>query len=511
MIRRTFLSLSAAMLSGFFVGQRGRSGCGQIGASSPPGAGEDTPREPVRTGCPSDLPSLKQNVARTALQYFLDHTNPVTGLVRTVAENFGPTTDNPEGTQASLAATGFGLAVIANASKQGLVRQRFAFDYCKRTLEFLDENYRELTRRGWFFHYVHWENDAKSKKARRWRESEYSTIDTALFLAGALYGGQVFPHSRVSDLAEKFYAGVDFRDVMTNGDAEPNKRTLSLSYRPEAGPRGREPGYSPFQWSHYAEHMLLLILGLGSPHPGHRLPADVWTAWTRESKTIELNNLPPSLNDLKGAHDLVGFDRALFTHQYSHLFLDFRKFKDITGINYVRNSIIATLHNRQVCRNDGSSKTFAKAFWGLSAGDFPPPASPNPDTGARVGYRVNTPTRYTPIACLGCVPASAMFVPDVVLADVLRWCEGAYGNKIWGRYGLADSITLDMGGAEGWISPRVHGITVGPEFLALANLSETTSVWSDFMGNPHIQRGLREAASAPAYKPQPKGTNAKAP
>jgi hypothetical protein len=329
-----------------------------------------------------------------------------------------------------------------------------------------------------------------------------------LLLAGALYCGQVFPHSRISELAEKFYAGVDFKDMMTNGDAEPDKRTLSLSYHPEAGPRGRLLGYSPYQWSHYAEQMLLLILGLGSPNPGHRLPPQVWTAWIRQSKTVDLNDLPLSVSSLKGPHVLVGYDRALFTHQYSHLFLDFREFKDITKINYFRNSVIATLYNRQVCRNDRSSKTFQNGFWGLSAGDSPPPTSPKPGTRAGAGYGVNTPMRYIGTACLGCVPASAMFVPEVVLADLVRWCHSAYANRIWGRYGLADGINLDEGGAKGWISPLVHGITVGPEFLALANLSEATSVWKDFMANPHIQRGLRQAAVAPVFKRQPKAKGA---
>jgi len=70
---------------------------------------------------------------------------------------------------------------------------------------------------------------------------------------------------------------------------------------------------------------------------------------------------------------------------------------------------------------------------------------------------------------------------------------------------------LDEGGPEGWISPKVHGITVGPEFLALANLDEATSIWKDFMANPNIQRGLKAAGSAPRFKPQPKVRDGKSP
>jgi hypothetical protein len=468
---------------------------------------EALPQEPSRTpavGRPTDIPSLKRNIALAARNYFLEHTHPTSGLVRVVAKNFGPTTDYQDKERASIAATGFGLAVIANASKQGLVSRDFAFNYCKRTLEFLDANYDAVTQNGWFFHYLYWQPDGESKKAKRWDRSEYSTIDTALFLAGAIYCGQVFPHSRISELAEKFYARVDFKDMMTDGNALPAKRTLSLSYRPEKGPRERPPGYSPWQWDHYAEHMLLLILGLGSPNPEHRLPPEVWTAWQRQAKAIAFPNPIRSVPDVKRSEELIGYDRALFTHQYSHLFLDLRAFKDVLKANYFRNSVLATVYDREVCRNDRSSKTFQNGFWGLSAGDSPPRGSTQPDQADRVRYHVNTPQRHDGTACIGCVPASAMFAPDVVLGDVLAWCQGRYGKRIWGRYGLADGINLDAGGAGGWISPKVHGITVGPAFLALANLDEATSIWKDFMANPHIQRGLQAAGSAPRFKAQPR-------
>src|SRR5262249_26313079 len=178
---------------------------------------------------------------------------------------------------------------------------------------------------------------------------------------------------------------------------------------------------------------------------------------------------------------------------------------------YFRNSVLATLHNREVCLNDRSSKTFRNGFWGLSAGDAPPKEGPKGDQRDRVRYHVNTPQRYDGTACIGCVPASAMFAPEVVLGDVLKWCQGPYGNRIWGRYGLADSIQLDESGADGWISPKVHGITVGPAFLALANLDEATSIWKDFMANPNIQRGLQAAGSAPRFKAQPRVRDGKSP
>jgi hypothetical protein len=480
----------------------------------PQEAGQARQAESTPVACPADLLSVKRNIAHAARNYFLEHTHPVSGLVRVVARNFGPTTDTTDRERASIAATGFGMAVMAHAGKRADVSRAFALDYCKRTLEFLDANYDDVTWKGWFCHYLYWQPDPASGKAKRWENSEYSTIDTALLLAGALYAGRVFPGSRVAELADKFYAHVQFRDMMTGGGAAPAKRTLSLSYRLEPGSRGREAGYSPWQWDHYAEHMLLLILGLGSPNADHRLPPEAWTAWQRQTKTIELRKLaslgidgfdPLIAPALRHREELIGYDRALFTHQYTHLFVDLRTFQDSLGVNYYRNSVVATLYNREVCLSDASSQTFRHGFWGLSAGDAPAKDTADRAGTDRVRYKVNTPERHDGTACVGSVPASAMFAPAVVLGDVVRWCRGPYGRRLWGRYGLADGINLDQGGPQGWISPKVHGITVGPGYLALANLEEATSVWRDFMANQHVRRGLNAAASAPRFQVQPKG------
>jgi hypothetical protein len=70
------------------------------------------------------------------------------------------------------------------------------------------------------------------------------------------------------------------------------------------------------------------------------------------------------------------------------------------------------------------------------------------------------------------------------------WLEGPYKKKIWGRYGFVDSIDLD----QNWFATSVLGITVGPTYLSLANLSESTSVWRLFMQIPEIKAALRKAS-----------------
>jgi hypothetical protein len=121
--------------------------------------------------------------------------------------------------------------------------------------------------------------------------------------------------------------------------------------------------------------------------------------------------------------------------------------------------------------------------WGLSAGSAP---------GGK--YEVNTPMRYDGTACLGAAVAAAMYDPETGLGDVRRWLSGPYGGRIWGRYGLADSVNFDDPAAE-WVAPDVHAITVGPEFLAFAGHAPETAIGSVFNEIPAVKRGLATAFS----------------
>lgn len=390
---------------------------------------------------------IENSVQSTALLYFLENSNPHTGLVRDVAENFRPTSDTNR--VASIAATGFGLAVVVHAATRGLVTEEFAQDYARKVLTFTRDNV--LRRKGWFVHFVDWETGE-----RMW-DSEYSTIDTALFLAGALYAAAIYPNTDIAKIAHQLYADTDFIDSMTNGGALPNKRTLSMAYFDGSG-------YTAAQWNMYAEEIILLVLGLGHPH--HPLPPEVWVAWQRGVKTLGESN-----------ERAMGVDQALFVHQYSQLYLDLRHFKDVFS-NYHENGKRVSQFHRDLANEKAASETLRSGFWGFSAGDAPGDH-----------YRVATGLNHSTTACIGCAAASAMYMPKEVLADIENWKNGPYGPQVWGKYGLVDSVDLD----QKWFSNRVFGITVGPEYLSMANLDESTSIWKDFMRIPEIQAGLKRA------------------
>lgn len=77
-----------------------------------------------------------------------------------------------------------------------------------------------------------------------------------------------------------------------------------------------------------------------------------------------------------------------------------------------------------------------------------------------------------------------MFAPSEVYADVTKWKKN--DPRIWGQYGLVDSINIDRN----WISPYVLGITKGPEYLSSVNTNNHTAVWNEFMRIPAVIRAL---------------------
>lgn len=145
-----------------------------------------------------------------SFRYFWEQADPQTGLVpdraRMDASPLPPSHQNV----ASIAATGFGLTGICIAAERKWIDEAQAFERTRNTLRFFDA--RAFHQRGWFYHWM----DSKTGE-RRWN-SEVSSIDTALLLAGVLTVRQCFRDDQeIVRLADRIYRRVDFR-WMLNGD-----------------------------------------------------------------------------------------------------------------------------------------------------------------------------------------------------------------------------------------------------------------------------------------------------
>jgi len=382
----------------------------------------------------------KQNELLTLIQkksfkYFWNEVNPKNGLVRDKAFNFkagGPDV-------ASIAAVGFALTSYPIAVEYGWISKQEAYRRTLSTLTFFSKEAEH--QKGFFYHFL----DMSSGK-RVW-QCELSSIDTAIFLAGALFAAQYFKDAEIKKLVNEIYRRVDFKWMMNGGD------TLSMGWKPEGG-------FLSERWGSYDESMILYFLAIGSPT--HPIPATSWKKVQREVKSYE-------------GIDLIA-SPPLFTHQYSHCWIDFRGKHDGYA-DYFENSKRATITNRLFCvKNANQYKTYSKDIWGLTASDGP---FGYKAYGAKPGNAVSDGT-VAPTAAI----SSIVFTPNLSIkfAEILY---KRYKKKLWGRYGFCDAFNFE----ENWKSKYVLGIDLGPMLLMIENYKKSF-VWNEFMRIEPIQIAL---------------------
>lgn len=226
-----------------------------------------------------------EDLSHRAFLYFQEHADPHTGLVldRARATGAAHPPNHPSFQIASSAATGFGLTALCIGAERGWITRDEARTRIRTTLQFLLS--RAPHEHGWF---PHWMDAATG--ARRWR-SEYSSIDTALLLGGVLTARAYFREDQeIVRLATAIYELIDFPWMLAGHTA-----LLSHGWKPESG-------FLKAIWDTYSEHLILQLLGIGSPT--NALPPRVWRAWQRTS--ISYLNYTYLDGD------------PLFIHQYSH-------------------------------------------------------------------------------------------------------------------------------------------------------------------------------------------------
>jgi hypothetical protein len=347
---------------------------------------------------------------------------------------------------ASIAATGFGLTSLCIAADRNWIDRSQALERTRNTLRFFDA--RAFNQRGWFYHWM----DARTG-ARRWN-SEVSSIDTALLLAGVLTVRQCFRDDReIVNLAERIYRRVDFR-WMLNG----HSLLLSHGWKPESG-------FLKARWDTYSEDTILYVLAIASPT--YPISPASWYALWRDRYRYE------------GHSYFTTIGVPLFMHQYAHAWIDYRNRRETKGdrIDYFQNSVSATLAHRAFCINlSYDFPSFSPDVWGITASDSAkgylawggPPRDPDIDG------------TVVPSAAGG----SLMFTPELA-TKALQTMREKYGDKIYGKYGFVDAFNPKTG----WIDTDVIGINAGIILLSSENM-RTGSVWRWFMQNREIPLAL---------------------
>jgi hypothetical protein len=385
-----------------------------------------------------------EDFSRRAFLFFWEQSDPHTGLVLDRVRVDGTPISGRHLDVSSTALTGFALSAFCIGADRAWKDPKEIRERVRAAIRHVADHQEHV--RGWFYHFV----DRKSG-TRVWN-SELSTMDTALLVAGVLTAQQFYPDdAEISRLAAYIYQRVDFAWMLDELSG-----LLHMGWLPEKG-------FLRAEWLKYVEQAILYLLAIGSPT--FPIPVDSWYRFDRQP--IEFCGYRY-------------FGRGpLFTHQYSQAWLQLEGLRDGPPfeIDYFENSIVATYAHRAYCLSlRGIYPDYSEYLWGVTASD------------SDVGYVIwGDPLSRRGIdgTVVPCAPGgSLMFAPEICL-PALRYMQENFGSNIYGRYGFADAFhprTL-------WVDSDVVGIDVGITLLSAENL-RSGSIWRWFGASPDIRRAL---------------------
>ncbi|MFH1800196.1 MAG: glucoamylase family protein [Candidatus Omnitrophota bacterium] len=394
--------------------------------------------------------ALLEEVQKSAFRFFEEHHHPHTGLVRDSAPNRPGTVSNAP---ASIAGVGFALTIYPVAVERGWMSRTSAHALTVRTLEFFLDHAAQY--KGFFYHFLDFET------GERMNGSELSPIDTALFLAGALFAAEYYDDPEVRDLVQKIYERVDFPWMLNKG------KTFALAWSPETG-------FSKARWDHFDECLLLYVLAIGSPT--HPVSEETWRGILRTAgsyRDYRLIQMPP-----------------LFVHQYPHVWLDLRGQNDGFA-DYFENSVNASRANRAFCIDQASKFSgYGPDLWGLSASEGP---TGYRAYGAPPGWTVFHDGTVAPAAC----GSSIVFTPEESIA-CLENIRTSYSDAMWGPYGFSDAMNV----GKGWFSDKVLAIDQGPLLLMIENY-RTGLIWKFMSQSVPVRAALEKTGFRKGALPLP--------
>lgn len=401
--------------------------------------------------------------------FFLHETNPELGIVKD---------RTAEWAASSIAATGFALPVYAVGVERNWMTREEAANRTLTALNFFLNSEQSTDTaatgyKGFYYHFL----DMKTGK-RTW-ESELSTIDTGLLIAGVIFARQYYnleneTENQIRETASKLVDRIDW-NFMVMKDAGKYQNSICMGWYPETG-------FHDMGWIGYNESILLYILAAGGnlENPKHSYQAWVNNYdWRTPYPELSHAAFPP-----------------MFGHQYSHMFIDFRGITDYymkeKGIDYFENSRRATLVQRQYAIDNPEGWIgYDSLCWGITACDGP---------GNSYNYNGKEFLSYAgrgtsgpdlvffddgtiaPTAAAG----SIVFSPETVIPTLMNINSIYSPEGLWGHYGFYDSFnpTLD------WINNDYIGIDQGPIVIMIENL-RTGLIWNYVMKDSLIQKGLK--------------------
>ena len=398
------------------------------------------------------------------LDFLLNCTNLEEG-----STGYGLTLDNTKNKLiSSIAASGFMLANIPIAIKYNKISYEQGRKIVINTLHNIFDNVENYD--GFLAHFVNY-NDGK-----RYRKCEFSTIDTALFIAGAIVCESYFKDDDISFMLDIFISRINWNDFITDYEG---KKVIIMAYNDfnhltKMNYRNKDDGYI-FQWHMYAEQFILYLIMASDKRVDDKLAKDIFNGFRRDSKTVE------------GKSFVRCPTGSLFTYLFTQCFFDFSKYLDANGYDWHENTRLAVIDNYLYCKNDKTYQSFKEGLWGVSASDGPRGyrgfGIPPYDYEDGLEGLITNPEHIDGTIAIYSLILSLPYLPDKVL-ETLEIINQIHQDAI-GEYGYLDAINVD----KHWISEGYYGIDKGPSSLMIENY-KSKMIWDLFTNNHRILRAV---------------------
>jgi hypothetical protein len=451
-----------------------------------------TPRPPFRFSKADD--AFLDEVERGAFMFLWSHVDPATGMVP----------DRSSVTFASTAGVGFQLAAIPAGVERGWITHAEGQARCEKILAALAGNPHNR-KAGLFYHYL------EPTTAGPRDQDVVSTIDSAILFAGMLTAGEYFG-GNVREQANALFDAVDWNFFVLEKpkpDEPYLKGFLTLGWKPRrfSDPTG-DGKLLPYAWADAGdEQRLVTFLAVAAPDPAKRVDPQIYYRLRR------------MLGDHKGSgvHVWFPWSGALFTHFFSHCFLDYAHMGPddpaLAGIprrprvDWWENARRGVeFHRAKATEPNAKLLGLGENVWGLTASDAPsgyavPGVYPQrivpPDSVLQIDYSPFNPKddlgdgTIAPYGA-GC---SMMFQPGPAIAALRHYRElpPLGGQPVWidapsgtpGPYGFKDAFNV----SKDWVASDWVAIDQGPLVLAIEN-ARSGLIWKVFHRSSRVQDAL---------------------
>jgi hypothetical protein len=409
--------------------------------------------------------ALLDRLQRGAFDYLTRYTDPQTGLVADTSRNGSPS---------SIAVVGFALSCYPVAVERDWLSRGAAAALTLKALRFLwnspQSDQPDATGfKGFYYHFL----DMRS--GRRVWQCELSLVDTALLMAGVLTAGSYFDgpgaEAEIRELSDALYGRVDWNWAQHDQD------TVSQGWKPECG-------FLHYGWEGYNEATIVYVLGLSAP--SHPLPAASFTGWTF---TYQWENL---------LDQDVLYCGPLFTHLFSHAWIDYRGIRDAfmsdRHSDYFENTRrTIAMHREYGARNPHGYEGYDRNLWGITAGDGPS-AGEMPGKSSKDRRLFGYMSRGVPYG-----PDDGTIAPWAMLATLPFGAEAALNGtrhllqaypQVCTHDRFCSGFNATLHGAEGpWLSEGWYGLDQGLLVMMIEN-HRTGLIWQLTRDCAAIRAGL---------------------